>query len=232
MSPNALSILRRPSRLFYIFATRPRLLIALGVGLAVAAAMVVIPNHFRLSTRSVLAWDSAALAFIIMAIEALRGCDISRIRRQAARQDEGRGLILALAVVAAAAAVFAIGAELSLAKGEHGLIKIARIALAFSTIAVSWFFVHLIFALHYAHEFYSADQETEPEGGLLFPGSEAADYWDFLHFAVIIGVACQTADIAFTSKSMRRTGTAHGLISFAFNTVVLALTINLLAGLF
>ena len=68
--------------------------------------------------------------------------------------------------------------------------------------------------------------------GLKFPGGEPPDYWDFLHFSVVVGVACQTADVAFTSKRMRRLGTIHGLVAFTFNTVILALTINLLASLF
>jgi uncharacterized membrane protein len=96
-------------------------------------------------------------------------------------------------------------------------------------------FVQIVFALHYAHEYYAEPQDKrgrKHRGGLLFPEDDAPDYWDFLHFAMIVGVAAQTADIAFTSKTLRRTGTWHGVVSFLFNTVVLALTINLLAGLF
>jgi uncharacterized membrane protein len=98
-------------------------------------------------------------------------------------------------------------------------------------VALSWLLVQFIFALHYAHEFYApgADQQR---GGLAFPGNEAPDYWDFVHFAVVIGVAAQTADIAFTSKTLRRIGTVHSLVAFAFNTLVLALSINLAASLF
>jgi uncharacterized membrane protein len=163
------------------------------------------------------------------------GADPVTIRAHAAGQDEGQGVILALAILAAAASIVAIAAELSLAKGDHGLVKGLRIALAFATVAASWIFVQTVFALHYAHEYYLADPDAEGDdirGGLAFPGDELPDYWDFLHFAVIIGVACQTADISFTSKPLRRLGTLHGLICFTFNTVVLALTINLLAGLF
>ncbi|MDX7952300.1 DUF1345 domain-containing protein [Lichenihabitans sp. Uapishka_5] len=94
----------------------------------------------------------------------------------------------------------------------------------------------IIFALHYAHEYYAPDKATPEEddviGGLAFPGGEEPDNWDFVHFAIVIGVASQTADIAFTAKRLRRIGTVHSVISFAFNTAVLALTINLLAGLF
>jgi len=110
--------------------------------------------------------------------------------------------------------------------------------LAFATMALSWLFVHVIFALHYAHEYYAPDPTEDEDyedglrGGLRFPGGQDPDYWDFLHFSAIIGVASQTADIEFTSRTQRRIGTVHCLVSFVFNTVVLALTINLLAGLF
>ena len=106
--------------------------------------------------------------------------------------------------------------------------------LAGVTVALSWFVMQLVFALHYAHRYYSPDDLPGPRGraqGLKFPGGEDPDYWDFLHFSVVIGTAAQTADIEFTSKPLRRIGTVHSLIAFTFNTVVLALSINLLASL-
>ena len=142
-------------------------------------------------------------------------------------------MILALVITAAAASIWVIAAELSAAKADEGLIRALRVALVFATVAASWFTVQLIFALHYAHEYYAPDHDSPNDAqGLLFPGGEAPDYWDFVHFSVVIGVASQTADIAFTSKPLRRIGTVHGLVAFTFNTVVLALTINLLASLF
>ncbi|RYF98648.1 MAG: DUF1345 domain-containing protein [Caulobacteraceae bacterium] len=159
--------------------------------------------------------------------------DVGQIRATAATQDQGQGVILALVITAAAASIWVIAAELSAAKADEGLIRALRVALVFATVAASWFTVQLIFALHYAHEYYApGDDSPNDAQGLLFPGGEAPDYWDFVHFSVVIGVASQTADIAFTSKPLRRIGTVHGLVAFTFNTVVLALTINLLASLF
>ena len=219
------------------FRDRPRLTTALTMGVAVAIGLYLLPNDLRPTTRNILIWDSAALTYIVLMLHMMRGCGINDIQARAAAQDEGRGLTLTLSVLSAALSVFAIGAELSQAKNDHELVKILRVSLAFLTIAVSWFFTHLIFALHYAHEYYSPETCDDSEGrtergGLWFPGDEAPDYWDFLHFAVIVGVASQTADIEYRSKPMRRIGTVHGCLSFVFNTVVLALTINLLAGLF
>jgi uncharacterized membrane protein len=226
-----------PLATFRAFRDRPRLSSSLAVGAVIALVLYGAPNALRDSTRNILIWDSAGLTFCLLMIGMMCDCGIERIQARAAAQDEGRGLTLTLSVAAAALSVFAIAQELGLAKNDHEPVKALRVALAFATIAVSWFFTHLNFALHYAHEYYSPetcpDQDGRVDrGGLNFPGGEPPDYWDFVHFAVIIGVASQTADISFTSKPLRRIGTIHGSLSFVFNTVVLALTINLLAGLF
>ena len=219
------------------FRDRPRMLTAIVVGIVVALLLWLVPNDLRWSTRSILAWDCAASTFIAGMMAMMVQSDVLSIQARSAAQDEGQGLTLLISIIAATASILAIAVELSLAKEDHGLVKALRVALAFATIALSWFFTHLIFALHYAHEYYSP--ETCPDaaghaerGGLGFPGNEQPDYWDFVHFAVIIGVASQTADISFTAKPLRRIGTIHGVLSFVFNTVALALTINLLAGLF
>lgn len=226
-----------PIATFRAFRDRPRMTSAIALGLVVALVLNYAPDNMRWSTRSILSWDAAALCFIVLTTLMMCDCGIDRIQARAAAQDEGQGLTLGLAIISATASVLAIAIELSLAKNDHGFIKPLRVGLAFATIAISWFFVHLIFALHYAHEYYSPETCPEQDGhgeraGLGFPGNEPPDYWDFVHFSVIIGVACQTADISFTAKVLRRIGTVHGVLSFVFNTVVLALTINLLAGLF
>jgi uncharacterized membrane protein len=226
-----------PVATFRAFRDRPRISAAILTGVFVALCLGLFAKDLRPSTQAVLAWDSAALVFIALMTGMMSREDIRAIELRAAAQDEGRGLTLALSILAAMASIFAIAAELGQAKADHGLLKGARIGLAFATIACSWFFIHLIFALHYAHEYYSPETCEDNDGhvergGLKFPGGEAPDYWDFLHFSVIIGVACQTADIEFTAKPLRRIGTLHGVLSFVFNTVALALTINLLAGLF
>ena len=216
--------------------SRPRLASAIGVGLLVALLLAVLPFRLDRSTRATLAWDLGCVWFIALVLQECRDRDAPYIRGVAAAQDEGQGLILTLVLVAAAASLGAVAVELSGAKDVQGLIKGIRVVLAFCTVALSWFVVQLIFALHYAHEYYAPDRDDDPttheQGGLQFPGDTLPDYWDFLHFAVVIGAASQTADIAFTSRRMRRIGTVHSLVAFTFNTAILALTINLLAGLF
>ena len=215
------------------FAARPRLLAAIGAGGGAWALLLLVPSDLSLTTSAILAWDVTCAVYIAAAVAMMRGADEHRIRSTAATQDQGQGVILTLVIAAAAASIWVIAKELSAAKADAGLVKALRVALVFATVAASWFMVQLVFALHYAHEYYApGDKPGADAGGLLFPGGEAPDYWDFLHFSIVIGVASQTADIAFTAKGLRRVGTVHGVTAFTFNTVVLALTINLLAGLF
>jgi uncharacterized membrane protein len=102
--------------------------------------------------------------------------------------------------------------------------------LTIATILLSWFFVHTIFALHYAHEYYG-ERRDGVIGGLNFPGDDDPDYWDFFYFSLVVGMTSQVSDVAITSKSIRRVATMHGALSFFFNVTVLALTINIVSGL-
>lgn len=215
---------------------RPRLIGSIGAALVITAILAIWPNTLALTTRVILAWDAGVLCFLALITQMMCSCGVAYIQARAARQDEGQGLVLGLAILAATAAVIAIGVELRLAKEVHGLERSIRVLIAFTTMALSWAFVHAIFALHYAHEYYAPDRTEEDDEalrcGLRFPGGQLPDYWDFVHFALVIGVASQTGDIEFTSRRQRHIGTIHCVVSFIFNTMVLALTINLLAGLF
>jgi uncharacterized membrane protein len=211
--------------------SRPRLVGAIAVGVIVGTALGVLPNTLRLSSRAIL----GCTWFVAASFLGMSGMKGEHIRSQAAKQDDGAGMILGLVLLASAASLGAVGVELSLAKGDHGEAKIVRVIFALATVSLSWFVAQLIFALHYAHEYYSAtspDPASPIARGLKFPEGGDPDYWDFLHFSVIIGVASQTADISFDSRRLRRIGTVHSLLAFAFNTIVVALTINLWAGLF
>jgi len=213
---------------------RPRLTASILVGLAVGVPCALFAADMRASTALILGWDALSFTFLGSMFFTWFQHQPDDIRHQAALDDEGRGAISALVVVAAAASVWAVGAELSLAKDAHGVMKAGHVVLAFVTVIASWTMVQLIFALHYAHEYYGVDDDdgARDAEGIDFPGNEAPDYWDFLYFAIVIGVACATADADFTSKGLRRLGTIHSLVAFAFNTIIVALTINLTAGLF
>src|SRR3979409_352822 len=139
-------------------------------------------------------------------------------------QDDGRFLILLVTALGAFASIAAIVFELG-ASNRSG----PQLALATETIALSWAAVHTTFALHYAHDYYRGAKS----GGLQFPSGDEhdhADYWDFVYFSFVIGMTAQVSDVGITDKIIRRTATAHGIISFLFNTALLALMVNIAAG--
>ncbi|THD61461.1 DUF1345 domain-containing protein [Phenylobacterium sp.] len=213
---------------------RPRLTAGTAAGAIVGVALIWLAPQMHASTRAILAWDALSLTFLtLMFLNMLRHTPTD-IRAQAEIDDEGRGVILALTLAAAAASIWAIGAELSLAKDAHGFLKAGHILLAFITVVASWLTVQMIFALHYAHEWYGVDEDdgASDSEGIEFPGHQPPDYWDFLYFSVVIGVACATADANITSRGLRRLATVHCGVAFVFNTIIVALTINLTAGLF
>ena len=121
---------------------------------------------------------------------------------------------------------------------EHkALQKTAGLHLFMAALAVieAWFLIHTVFTLHYGHVFYRSEQEADVAGtggGLIFPGWHPPDYQDFAYFSFVVGMTCQVSDVNVTSRSMRRLALLHGLLAFAFNTVILALSINIISGLF
>lgn len=215
-----------------LFNARPRLTAALGLGVAAALIAKRVDAGLGAPALFALGWDVACLAFIGLFAPRLIGSAPEAIRRHAAKDDEGRGLILGLMILASAVTLVAVGNELNLAKADHGALRAIHVGFAVGTVVISWAMMQLIFAVHYAHEYYGVGDQGEDARGLAFPGEAAPDYWDFIHFSVVIGVAAQTADIAFTAKALRRVGTMHSLAAFVFNTLIVALTINLAAGLF
>src|SRR5581483_5457461 len=128
--------------------------------------------------------------------------------------------------ISAIASLAAIVAELSTAKTLTGALRLEHIGLAGLTVFLSWAFLHTMYALHYAHEFYMEENGRRMEG-LEFPDHiHEPDYWDFIYHAFIIGTACATADINITSGEVRKIATVHCMVAFFFNTTILALTVN------
>lgn len=216
-----------------LLLARPRLFICLGIG---AAAWLVLPRDWRETTRLLVAWNVGTWLYLLLVGLMVLRTTHEDVRRRALLQDENRFVILGLAVAAALASIAAIVAQLGAVKTMDGAGKALHVGLASATIVSAWAFLHLMFALHYAHE-YTLQWNAQPEkpsdtrGGLNFPDTDTPDYGDFLYFSYVIGVASQTADVSITSPSMRRLALVHGVVSFFFNTTLLALTINIAAGL-
>jgi uncharacterized membrane protein len=196
--------------------------LSLAIGLLVAGVLAIVTD-WRLATRLLAAWDVYVGLYLALVAHLMSRSEIARIRERAAIEDEGQWAILALTVVAALASLAAIFAELR----QGGDRQPGHVALAAGTILLSWAFIHMIFALHYAHEFY----DEAAGGGMAFPGGETEpDYWDFVYFSFVIGMTSQVSDVGVISRQIRRTVVAHGIVSFFFNVALLALTINIAAS--
>ncbi|MFZ4537221.1 DUF1345 domain-containing protein [Propionivibrio sp.] len=216
-------------RLLRLIMARPRLFICALAG--VMTVLILPPSPaLHVITRLMIGWNVGAFLYLTLAAHMMFWSSHERMRTRALQQDDGRIIILALVVIVALLSLAAIVAELSVAKDMLGTQRYAHMALAALTVLTSWAFTQEMFALHYAHDYYAAEVRGFT-GGLDFPGGHAPDYGDFLYFACVIGTSGQTADVSFTSRTMRRTGTVHCVLAFFFNTTLVALTINIASGL-
>lgn len=190
---------------------------------------VLTPADWRWTVRLAAGWDAGVVLFLILTFAKLaRTRSVDAIRARAAELDEAGAAVLPLSLLAAAASVVVIISETAAASAGTGTGVQALTTLG--TEALSWLFVHVIFALHYAHRFYAPGDKGD-RGGLLFPGGDQPDYWDFLHFSLVIGVASQTADVQIADRRLRRLSTVHSVTAFVFNTVLVALAVNLAVSL-
>ncbi|HZQ00812.1 MAG TPA: DUF1345 domain-containing protein [Reyranella sp.] len=214
------------SRLVRLFVARRRLMLSVVSGLIL---MVVLPASLRISTRYLLAWDLTAAIYVGFAFLMMARSTVETCHDRASLYDERDWVIVALVVASAAASFGAIFTELAVIKSAK-VTPIGSLCVAAATVVLSWTFTHVIFTLHYANLYYRPDGDGH-HGGLKFPGHRAPDYRDFLYYSFVIGCAAQTADVETVSPAMRLASLAHGVIAFAFNTAILALSINVAASL-
>ena len=190
----------------------------------------------RVATRALIAWNIAVLSYLASSANLIAKADPQTVRQRAKSLDEGRTIILLLAVGVACASMGAILLELGPVKNLTGWSKALHLGLTVLTVLDSWTFMHLTFAFHYAHEFYD-EVDLDParrrrdRGGLHFPGHEDPSYVDFLYYAFVIGLASQTADVETTSRPMRLLTALHGTLAFFYNLAILGLTVNIASGL-
>ena len=208
-------------------AHRPRLLA--GIGLAVVAYFLT-PGSLREATRLLIAWNIGAWAFLVMVFRMWTGPKADA-RVDSRPEDEGQEAILVFSIVAAIAALAAIVWELGPVKSMEGWNKAAHLGLVAVTVMSAWAFIHVMFALHYAGQYFEPAGEGGICGGLKFPGGDEPDWGEFVYQAFVVGCAFATADVNVTTTPMRRIVLAHSIVAFVFNTVIVALTINIAAGL-
>lgn len=207
-----------------------RILACAGAGASLA---LVFPAEWGVSVRSALGWIVGVGCFLAMTVLAVAGAPPERLRQLARQQDPKRWVILGLVTLAAVASVVAAGVLLRKQSGG-GFIEVAiRVALLGGVVTASWLLTHTMFALHYAHGYYGDGPAPGPDdrGGLQFPGDlPHPDFWDFLYFSLVIGMTCQVSDVQITGRHIRRLATIHGVLSYLFNTVILAVIVNLVVN--
>ncbi len=207
------------------FGRHPRFNLSTLVFMLGAAALHA--GGMSMARAIVLAFVAAALLFLLLIGHMFaHSRDVHAIRARARQEDQGRlGQLwtsLGMSVVVLVALVVELRA------GHEG--RAIELALAGSALALAWLFMNTMFALHYAHRYYGDGAREQPAGGLVFPGNQAPDYWDFLYFALIIGMTFQVSDVQIESRALRRVALLHGLTAFVFNMLILAMSVNVVAG--
>ncbi|OYV40852.1 MAG: hypothetical protein B7Z81_01610 [Acidocella sp. 20-61-6] len=214
-------------RLLRILRARPHLLA--GAMLVVLTFLLLTPVR-NTALRAVSAWDAGSLLFLVLtALSFLRNHDRD-ISADAKQQQEGEWSVFALTVLGAIASFAAIFlfSHASAAKHHTG----DYLGFVVATLTLSWLTTHVSFAYRYAHEYYAYDLGgPEFDRGIAFPQDDKPDYLDFVYFSFVLGMTFQVSDCNVTSKKLRRLATLQGMIGFLFNTVILALSVNIAASL-
>jgi len=209
---------------------RPQLILSVAAGLAVLAGCLFL-TPLNGTTTALIAWNSFTGFYIATAIYAMLTADHNALKSHAHLYDDGEGAILLLSILAATLSFVAIVGELATTQDVSDPVKAWHIALSGLTLITSWTYIHIAFAFHYAHGYYAELPRNQNRPGLIFPGTDAPHYMDFLYFAFVIGTSGQTADVDFAATNMRRIGLIHCVAAYLFNATVLALTINIAASL-
>lgn len=211
-------------------STRRRISIAIGIGVLGA---FLFPHQWRLPVRSIAVWDMAVVTFLSLTVLMMSRSDHHKIRSLAERDTERRWQILLVALTGSIFSLLAVIYMLKDGKNLSPEILSLHVTMAVLTVVCSWLLVHTMFALYYAHSYYIRTiQHPDRPPSLDFPTELEPDYWDFLYFSFIIGMTSQVADVAINTRQFRRLCTLHGILAFFYNTAIVAMSINLIAGLF
>jgi uncharacterized membrane protein len=228
MQPDA----RAPKKFLTRMDSHHRVLIA---GAAAAVTFLLLLPEVPLPLQLTLTWSVFAVVLLSLAWVVILTGKPAEIRLAATLQDAGVTVIFAVVLAGALGSLTAVVVLLGTTRGLHGTLFVSYALIAVMAVSLSWLLVHTMFALHYAHIYHGSvgtgDHGVSLHGGLVFPGGHEPDFMDFAYFSFVIGMTCQVSDVAVASRSLRRLTLVHGVIAFVFNTVILALTINMVAGI-
>jgi uncharacterized membrane protein len=215
---------------FLMLSGLQRLLCAALVGLLVGFGLGVTP--LDPGACGLLGWCAGAAVYLLPAWWLAETSDAERTRSRAQSMDPPRAWLLAIMLVAVSVSMGVILTLLRQVPNLHGMERVGLITLGLFALASSWLTIHTIYAFHYAHRYYQAEIDPGEQGpGLDFPGKLDPDYFDFLYYSFVVGMTSQVSDVQVTSRDMRRITLVHGVVSFTFNMLVLALSINVVATL-
>ncbi|OOG64985.1 hypothetical protein B0E46_06255 [Rhodanobacter sp. B04] len=214
---------RRRWRPFHFIKVRPRMVVSLVIFIITSAALVA--SGLRPTIAVLLGFDLGALVFLAILARMFNQASPTSMRTQAQEQDTGRWGILWSGVVLSTVVLVALSNELHAAKAGGAL----AIGVGALSVVLSWLFLNTMFAIHYAHGFYG--DFGDKHSGLDFPDTAEPDYWDFAYFAIVIGMTFQVSDVQITSRYLRRVALLHSVIAFFFNVFIIAITVNIVAGL-
>jgi len=200
-------------------------------GVAVGSAFFMMPLPLALPTQLLLAWCTGASTFLILAWWLAVVFDARQTRERAQAQDQPSLLLFTLLLVSVFSSIAAIVFMLQHVKDQSGAERVGHLLLSLVALAASWMLMQTIFAFRYAHVYYQEELRGHAYGaGLEFPGKQPPDYFDFLYYAYVVGMTSQVSDVVVTSRVMRRLTLLHSGAAFTFNMLVLALSINVMAG--
>ena len=198
---------------------RPRMVSS---ALVAGALFLLLLPEMPEARAMLIAFNAGAAIYLALMLALMTRATVASMHIRARVQEEGKWIVLVASLCIAGAVLLALSQELHAARDK----SFWGIALATSTIFLAWLFVAVVFAQHYAHSYY-----LQP-GQLQFPGTSEPDYWDFTYFSTVLSMCCQTSDTAVTSSSMRRVVMLHSVVSFFFNVIIIAITVNVVAGAF
>jgi len=207
----------------------PHLVVSALAGVVIAVAASNIDGLVR---RCLLGWNAGVWLYLAWTAWTMLRCDTVRLKRIAQAQAEGARMVLAIVTFAALVSLGAVITELPAAKAAAHGHKLLPVLFTLSTVIGSWLLVPTLFSLNYASQYHVQDNDG---GGIRFPDETTnfePDYSDFLYFSFTIAVATQTADVVITNRSVRRLVLAQSVLSFVFNTAIVAFTINMATSLF
>ncbi|APX75990.1 DUF1345 domain-containing protein [Achromobacter insolitus] len=205
------------------FHAHRRLVACAGLLLATAGGLYALGVPWVLAL--LLGFDAGALVFLLMTARVFGRTSAAAMRRHAQQQDVGRTGVLWSSVALSCMVMMALWVEL---QGEGGVSSVLAMLAAAATIILSWLYMNMIFALHYAHGYYGHGNAMHK--GLDFPGTDEPDYWDFAYFALVLGMTFQVSDVQIVNRRVRRTALTHSVIAFFFNVFIIAISVNVAAG--